>query len=71
MFVNSIFALNVFTLADPDVFDACYQSQRPERRERVDRMRFENGKRLCLGLMIAVCSTYENFADSITWISPP
>ncbi len=49
MFANSVFALDVSTLADPDVFDACYQAQRTERRERVGRMRFDNGKRLCLG----------------------
>ncbi len=46
---NSIFAIDVSTLADPEIFDSCYKAMRPERRERVDRMRFDNGKRLCLG----------------------
>ncbi len=49
MIANSIFALDVSTLADPDIFDTCYGKIRQERRERVDRMRFDNGKRLCLG----------------------
>ena len=48
-FENRIFAIDVSALFDPDVFDACYQAQRPERKARIDKMRFDSGKRLCLG----------------------
>ncbi|MEE3467623.1 MAG: 4'-phosphopantetheinyl transferase superfamily protein [Eubacterium sp.] len=46
---NTVFAIDTRLLEDRETFDRCYKSIRPERRERVDRMRFDNGKRLCLG----------------------
>ena len=46
---NRIFAIDVSALSDPAIFDACYKAQRPDRRERIDKMRFDSGKRLSLG----------------------
>ena len=47
--VNRIFAVDTDVFREPAVFDYWYERLRPERRERVDRMRFENGKLLSLG----------------------
>ena len=53
-FENSIFAIDTSTLADPVVFDSLYQAQRSERKEKIDRMRFDSGKRLCLGASVVM-----------------
>ena len=34
-FENSIFAIDISTLADPVVFDRLYQAQRSERKEKI------------------------------------
>ncbi|MCR4604420.1 MAG: 4'-phosphopantetheinyl transferase superfamily protein [Eubacterium sp.] len=46
---NQVFAIDVSELSDKTVFDSYYVKQRKDRRERVDRMKFDSGKRLCLG----------------------
>ncbi|MBR6229614.1 MAG: 4'-phosphopantetheinyl transferase superfamily protein [Eubacterium sp.] len=51
---NKVFILNTDVLLNRSVFDRYYAKQRPERRDRVDRMRFEKGKRLCLGAGIVM-----------------
>ncbi len=49
MISNCVFALDVSLLSDPAIFEKYYMKQRQERRERIDRMRYDGGKRLCLG----------------------
>ena len=71
-FENRIFAIDTSTLADPDVFDACLQAQRPDRRERIEKMRFDSGKRLCLGAgIVTECAlSHAGCEDSEIVITP-
>ncbi|MBO4395837.1 MAG: 4'-phosphopantetheinyl transferase superfamily protein [Eubacterium sp.] len=46
---NKIFAIDVNSLADSAVFARYLEKQRPERRDQVNRMKFDTGKRLSLG----------------------
>ncbi len=71
-FENSIFAIDTSTLTDPVVFDRLYQAQRSERKEKIDRMRFDSGKRLCLAASVvmehALC--YAGCSDRDIVITP-
>ena len=69
---NRIFALNTALLMDSNRFDAAYRKQRPERRERVDRMRFDTGKRLCLasGIVMEQALAYAGCEDHEIVLTP-
>ena len=69
---NRIFVLDVSVLKDKEHFDNAYRAQRPERRERVDRMRFENGKRLVLGagIVMEAALAYAGCQDQEIIITP-
>ena len=62
---NKIFAMDVSKLSDKKLFDKYYALQREKRREQIDRMRFDNGKRLSLGAGVVVekALTYAGCAD--------
>ena len=51
---NAVILLNANILKDRSAYDYYYEKMRPERRERIDRMRFEKGKRLRLGAGIVM-----------------
>ena len=71
-FENRIFAIDVSTLEDAVVFDAYLQTVRPDRRERIEKMRFDSGKRLCLGAGIVTerALSYAGCEDSEIVITP-
>ena len=52
--VNRIFAVDTDVFKEQEIYDYWYDRIRPERRERVDRMRFENGKFLSLGAAVVM-----------------
>ena len=62
---NKIFAMDVSKLSDKKLFEKYYALQREKRREQIDRMRFDNGKRLSLGAGVVVekALTYAGCAD--------
>ena len=62
---NKIFAMDVSKLSDKKLFEKYYVLQREKRREQIDRMRFDNGKRLSLGAGVVVekALTYAGCAD--------
>lgn len=51
---NHLFAVDTRLLEDKNIFDYWYAGQRLERRERIDRFKFDSGKGLCLGAGIAM-----------------
>lgn len=56
---NRIYAIDTDILKDEKLFSYYYALQRPERREKVDRMRFDKGKRLTLGAGIVMETALE------------
>ena len=58
-FKNRIYAIDTDILKDEQLFSYYYALQRPERREKVDRMRFDKGKRLTLGAGIVMEAALE------------
>ena len=56
---NRIYAIDTDILKDEKLFSYYYALQRPERREKVDRMRFDKGKRLTLGAGIVMEAALE------------
>ncbi|MBQ7199995.1 MAG: 4'-phosphopantetheinyl transferase superfamily protein [Eubacterium sp.] len=56
---NRIYAIDTDILKDEQLFSYYYALQRPERREKVDRMRFDKGKRLTLGAGIVMAAALE------------
>ena len=59
-FENKIFAIDTDVLKDEKLFSHYYELQRPERRSRIDNMRFDNGKRLTLGAGIVMEAALEH-----------
>ena len=59
-FENKIFAINTDVLKDEKIFRHYYELQRPERRSRIDSMKFDNGKRLTLGAGIVMEAALEH-----------
>ncbi len=57
--INRIYAIDTDILKDEQLFSYYYALQRPERREKVDRMRFDKGKRLTLGAGIVMEAALE------------
>ncbi len=62
---NKVFAMDVSKLSDKKEFDKYYALQREKRREQIDRMRFDNGKRLSLGAgaVVEKALSYAGCAD--------
>ena len=69
---NRIFAINTGILEASETFARYYEKMRPERRERVDRMRFDTGKRLCLGagIVMEAALAYAGCQDRKIVITP-
>lgn len=51
---NQVFVVFANRLVDPEIFAYWYDRQRPKRKEGIDRMRFDKGKRLSLAAGIAM-----------------
>ena len=69
---NRIYAIDTDILKDEKLFSYYYALQRPERREKVDRMRFDRGKRLTLGAGIVMEAALEfaGVSDMSVMIDP-